>query len=55
MLDLRAGNSAEVIVAKATLLLPVSSLTVPHSDYKSLICIQALRQWQLSWNCETEN
>jgi len=33
----------------------VSSLTVPHSDYKSLIRLQALRQWQLHWNCETEN
>jgi len=31
------------------------SLTVPRSDYKSLIRIQALRQWQLRWNFETEN
>jgi len=37
------------------LLLSVSSLTVPHSDYQSLIRLQALRQWQLPWNCETEN
>jgi len=48
-----AGNSAADNAAKAALLLPVSSLTVPHSDYKSRI--QALRQWQLYWNCETEN
>jgi len=33
----------------------VSSLTVPHSDYKSLIRLQALRQWQLRRNCETKN
>jgi len=50
-----AGNSAADSAAKAALLLPVSSLTVPHSDYKSLICIQALRQWQLRWNAWTEN
>jgi len=41
--------------AKAALLLLVSSLTVPHSDYESLVRIQALRQWQLLWNYETEN
>jgi len=50
-----AGNSAADSAAKDTLLLPVSSLAVPHSDYKSLIRIQALRQWQLRWNSETEN
>jgi len=49
------GNSAADSAAKDALLLPVSNLTVPHSDYKSLICLQALRQWQLRWNCETEN
>jgi len=32
-----------------------SYLTVPHSDYNSLICNLALRQWQLRWNFETEN
>jgi len=47
------GNSAADSAAKAALLL--ESLTVPHSDYKSLIRIQALRQWQLRWNSETEN
>jgi len=31
-----AGNSAADSAAKDALLLPVSSLTVPHSDYKSL-------------------
>jgi len=50
-----AGNLAADSAAKDALLLPVSSLTVPHSDYKSLIRIQALRQWQLRWNSETEN
>jgi len=43
-----AGNSAADSAAKGALLLPVSNLTVPHSDYKSLIRLQALRQWQLS-------
>jgi len=37
-----AGNSAADIAAKAGLLLPVSRLTVPHSDYNSLIHTQAL-------------
>jgi len=41
--------------AKAALLLPVSNLTVPHSDYKSLLRTQALKQGQLLWNSETEN
>jgi len=50
-----AGNSAADSAAKDALLLPVSSLTVPHSDYKSLVRLQTLRQWQLRWNCETEN
>jgi len=49
-----ADNSAADSSAKAALLLPVSSLAVPHSDYKSLIRIQSLRQWQLRWNSETE-
>jgi len=50
-----AGNSAADSVVEDALLLPVSSLTVPHSDYKSLIRLQALRQWQQHWNCETES
>jgi len=50
-----AGNSAADSAAKAALLLAVSSLIVPYSDYRSLIRIQALRQWQLRWNSETES
>jgi len=50
-----AGNSAADSAVKAALLLPVSNLTVSYSDYKLLIRIQALRQWQLRWNSETEN
>jgi len=46
------GNKTSLLDA---LLLPVSSLTVPHSDYKSLIRLQALRQWELRWNYETDN
>jgi len=50
-----AGKSVADSAAKAALLLPVSNLTVPHSDYKLLIHIQVLRQWQLCLNSETEN
>jgi len=50
-----AGNSVADSDAKAALLLLVSNLTVPHSDYKSLIRIQTLTQWQIRWNSETEN
>jgi len=50
-----AGNSAPDSSAKVALLLPVSNVTVPHSEYESLIRLQALRQCQLRWNCETEN
>jgi len=50
-----AGNSVADSAAKAALLLPGFSLTVPHSEYKSFIRIPALRQWQLRWNSETEN
>jgi len=45
-----AGNLAVDSAAKDALLPPVSNVTVPHSDYKSLIRLQVLR-----WNCETEN
>jgi len=48
-----ADNTAADNAVKGALLLPVPNLTVPHSDYTSLICIQALKQWQLRWNCET--
>jgi len=47
-----AGNSAADSAAKDALLLPVSGFTVPHSDYKSLIRLQAQRQWQLATTLE---
>jgi len=50
-----ARNSVADSAAKDALLLPLSNLTIPHSDYKSLIRLQAIRQWQLRWTCETEN
>jgi len=50
-----AGNSAAYIAVKAALLLSVSNLTVPHLDYNSLINKEALKLWQLRWNCETQN
>jgi len=49
-----AGNSVADSAAKANLLLPVYNLTVPHLDYKLLIRIQTLRQWQLRCNSKTE-
>jgi len=49
------GLAAADSAAKDALLLPMSSLTVPHSDYKSLMRLQAIRQWQINRNCETEN
>jgi len=33
----------------------LSNLTVPYSDYNSLVRSQALKQWQLRWNSETQN
>jgi len=45
-----AGNSAADIAANTALLLPVSNLTIPYSDYNLLIRTQALKQWQLRWN-----
>jgi len=43
-----AGNLAAAdYTAKAALLLPLSNLTVPHLDYKSLIPSEALKQWQI--------
>jgi len=44
--SLVAINLAADIAANAALLVPVSNVTVPHSDYK---------QWQLHWNSETQN
>jgi len=39
-----SGNFAACIAVKVTLFLPESNLTVPHSDYNSLIRTQALKQ-----------
>jgi hypothetical protein len=50
-----AGNSAADIAAKAALLLPISNLSVPHSDFCSLIGSHSVKQWQESWNSETLN
>jgi len=49
------GNSVKDISSKAAVLLPVSNLTVPHSDCSSLICTQALNHWQQNWSSETLN
>ena len=48
-----AGNSAADIAAKASVLLPISNLPVPPSDFCSLIRSHSLKQWQDSWNSET--
>jgi len=45
------SNNAE----KAALLIPVSNLTIGLSDYHSRMHTQALKQWQLRWNYETQN
>ena len=50
-----AGNSAADIAAKASLLLPISNLPAPPSDFCSLIRSHSLEQWQESWNSETLN
>jgi len=39
-------NSAADIAAKAAVLLPLSNLTIPHSDYHSLMRNQARKKWQ---------
>jgi len=54
MLDWQV-TGRRIILQNGVLLLPVSNLTVPHLDYKSPIRTQALKQWQLCWNSETEN
>ena len=44
-----AGNSAPTLhAAKAALLMPVSNLTLPYSDYFPLIRTHVLDQWQSS-------
>ena len=50
-----AGNSSADIAAKAALLLPISNLPVPSSDFSSLIRYHLLKQWQESWNSELPN
>ena len=50
-----ASNSAADIAAKAAVLVPVSNLTLPYSDYFPLIRTHVLKQWQSSWSLETEN
>ena len=50
-----AGNSAADTAAKAAVLLPISNLTLPYSDYLPLIRTHVLNQWQSSWSLETEN
>jgi kelch-like protein 2/3 len=50
-----AGNSAADTAAKAALLMPISKLTLPYSDYLPLIRTHVLKQWQSSWSLETEN
>ena len=49
------SNSAADIAAKAALLLPISNLPVPPSDFCSLTRSHSLKQWQESWNSETLN
>jgi Reverse transcriptase-like len=47
------GNSVAHIAAKASLLIPISNLPVPPSDFCSLIRLHSLKQWQENWNSET--
>ena len=49
------GNSAADTAAKAAVLLPISNLTLPYSDYFPLIRTHVLNQWQSSGSLETEN
>ena len=48
-----AGNSAADTAA--FLLIPVSNLALPYSDYFPLIRTHALNQWRSSWSLETWN
>ena len=43
-----AGNSAADTAAKAAVLMPISNLTLPYSDYPLLIRTNVLKQWQSS-------
>ena len=49
------GNSSADTATKAAKLTPISSLTLPYFDYLPLIRTHVLKQWQSSWNLETEN
>ena len=50
-----AGNSAADTAAKATLLMPVSNLTLHYCDYFPQNRTHALNQWQSSWSLEIRN
>ena len=50
-----ASNSAADTAAKAAVLLPISNVTLPYSDYFPLIRTRVLNQWQSSWSLESEN
>ena len=50
-----AGNSAADTAAKAAVLMPLSNLTLPYSDYFPMIRTHVLKHWQSSWSLETEN
>ena len=43
-----AGNSAADTAVKAAVLMLISSLTLPYSDYFPLIRTHVLKQWQSS-------
>ena len=50
-----ASNSAADTAAKAAVFMPISSLTLPYSDYSPRMRTHVLNQWQSSWSLETEN
>ena len=50
-----AGNSAADTAAKAAVPMPISSMTLPYSEYLPLIRTHVLNQWQSSWSLEAEN
>jgi hypothetical protein len=50
-----AGNAAADAAAKAALNLQSSMLTVPYSDFKSLINTYINKRWQECWDVEANN
>jgi ribonuclease HI len=50
-----AGNAAADAAAKAALNLQSSMLTVPYSDFKSLINTYIKKRWQECWDVEANN